>query len=60
MAAHPLAATATTVDVRDRILMPGIHNCHMHSGLLRGTAENLPLLAWLATYVDPAHRALTC
>jgi 5-methylthioadenosine/S-adenosylhomocysteine deaminase len=59
VAAHPLAASATTVDVTDRILIPGIHNCHMHSGLLRGTAENLPLLAWLATYVDPAHRALT-
>ena len=31
----------------------------MHSGLLRGTAEGLPLWDWLRTYVDPAHRALT-
>jgi 5-methylthioadenosine/S-adenosylhomocysteine deaminase len=57
--ADPRSSGAEVVDTTDRILLPGIHNCHMHSGLLRGTAENLPLLAWLATYVDPAHRALT-
>ena len=59
VARHPLAGTATVVDLTGHVLMPGMHNCHLHSGLLRGTAENLPLLEWLATYVDPAHRALT-
>lgn len=59
IAGHPLASAAVTIDMSDHVVIPGIHNCHMHSGLLRGTAENLPLLAWLATYVDPAHRALT-
>ena len=38
---------------------PALHNTHLHSGLLRGTAEDLGLLDWLATYVDPMHRALT-
>jgi 5-methylthioadenosine/S-adenosylhomocysteine deaminase len=41
------------------VVLPGFHNTHMHSGLLRGTAESLSLWDWLETYVDPAHRALT-
>ena len=40
-------------------VIPGLHNCHLHSGLLRGTAESMSLWDWLKTYVDPAHRALT-
>jgi len=59
LAAHPLAAGAIRVDAAGRAVIPGIHNCHLHSGLLRGTAEGLALLDWLRTYVDPAHRALT-
>jgi len=59
VAAHPLAGGADVVDATGRAVIPGIHNCHLHSGLLRGTAENLALLDWLRTYVDPAHRALT-
>jgi 5-methylthioadenosine/S-adenosylhomocysteine deaminase len=54
------AAGATdVVDATGHAVIPGLHNCHMHSGLLRGTAESLSLWAWLRTYVDPAHRALT-
>lgn len=37
-------------------MLPGLHNAHLHSGLLRGTAESLSLWDWLATYLDPAHR----
>ena len=59
VAAHPLAGGAARVDTTGRAVIPGIHNCHLHSGLLRGTAEGLALLDWLRTYVDPAHRALT-
>ena len=59
VAAHPLAADAEVVDVSGCAVLPGLHNTHLHSGLLRGTAEDLGLLAWLATYVDPMHRALT-
>jgi 5-methylthioadenosine/S-adenosylhomocysteine deaminase len=57
--AHPLAANAEVVDATGCAVIPGLHNTHLHSGLLRGTAEDLGLLEWLATYVDPMHRAVT-
>jgi 5-methylthioadenosine/S-adenosylhomocysteine deaminase len=44
---------------RSRILMPGLVNAHMHSGMLRGTAEGLPVWDWLRLYIDPMHRVLT-
>ncbi len=47
------------VDLANHAILPGLHNCHLHSGLLRGTAESLSLWDWLKAYVDPAHRALT-
>lgn len=50
---------AEVVDAAGCVVLPGLHNCHLHSGLLRGTAESLALWDWLKTYVDPAHRALT-
>jgi 5-methylthioadenosine/S-adenosylhomocysteine deaminase len=43
----------------DRLIMPGLVNAHMHSGLLRGTAEGLPVWDWLRLYIDPMHRVLT-
>ena len=57
--ADPRAAGADVVDARGHAVIPGLHNCHMHSGLLRGTAESLSLWDWLRAYVDPAHKALT-
>ena len=54
-----LAGPATVVDASDHAVIPGLHNCHLHSGLLRGTAESMSLWDWLRSYVDPAHRALT-
>ncbi|MGO9196735.1 MAG: amidohydrolase family protein [Acidimicrobiales bacterium] len=57
--AHPLATGAEVVDASGCAVIPGLHNCHLHSGLLRGTAESMSLWDWLKTYVDPAHRALT-
>ncbi|WP_327140702.1 amidohydrolase family protein [Nocardia sp. NBC_01327] len=53
------AADAIVVDATDHAVIPGLHNCHLHSGLLRGTAESKSLWDWLRDYVDPAHRALT-
>jgi 5-methylthioadenosine/S-adenosylhomocysteine deaminase len=53
------AAGADVVDATDHAVIPGLHNAHMHSGLLRGTAESMSLWDWLKTYVDPAHKALT-
>lgn len=40
------------------LLMPGLINTHCHSGLLRGTAEGLPVWDWLQQYIDPMHRVL--
>lgn len=42
----------------DRLLMPGLVNAHLHSGLLRGTAEGLPVWDWLRMFIDPMHRVL--
>ena len=53
------AGEAAIVDASGHAVVPGLQNCHLHSGLLRGTAESLSLWDWLRTYVDPAHRALT-
>ncbi len=53
---HP---TIEVIDLPDRLLMPGLINCHMHSGLLRGTAEGKKLWDWLRLYIDPMHRVLT-
>ncbi len=59
VARHPAAATVARVDASMHAVIPGLHNCHLHSGLLRGTAESMSLWDWLETYVDPAHQALT-
>jgi 5-methylthioadenosine/S-adenosylhomocysteine deaminase len=42
----------------ERLLMPGLINTHAHSGLLRGTAEGLPVWEWLQQYIDPMHRVI--
>ena len=57
--ADPRAAGAEVLDLGGHAVLPGLHNCHLHSGLLRGTAESMSLWDWLEAYVDPAHRALT-
>jgi 5-methylthioadenosine/S-adenosylhomocysteine deaminase len=57
--ADPRSTGAEILDASGCAVIPGLHNCHLHSGLLRGTAESLSLWDWLTTYVDPAHRALT-
>ncbi|MDR3437908.1 amidohydrolase [Telmatospirillum sp.] len=55
VAAHP---DASHRHLRKRLLMPGLINAHCHSGLLRGTAEGLPLWDWLRLFIDPMHRVL--
>jgi len=54
--AHPDAAVR---HYPNRLLMPGLINAHCHSGLLRGTAEGLPVWQWLQQFIDPMHRVLT-
>ena len=56
---RPARRGAEIVDATDHAVLPGLHNCHLHSGLLRGTAESMSLWDWLKAYVDPAHKALT-
>jgi len=48
----------TVENLPNRLLMPGLINSHMHSGLLRGTAEGLAVWDWLRLYIDPMHRVL--
>lgn len=54
-AAHP---EADRIDLPDRLIMPGLVNAHHHSGMLRGTAEHLPVWEWLRLHIDPMHRVL--
>ncbi|UTW56853.1 amidohydrolase [Kordiimonas sp. SCSIO 12610] len=44
-----------TISGDGRILMPGLINGHTHSAmtLLRGFADDLPLMEWLQTYIFP-------
>ena len=44
--------------IPNSILMPGLINAHAHSGLLRGTAEHLPVWDWLTLHINPMHRVL--
>ena len=57
--ADPRSEGAEIVDASGHAVIPGLHNCHLHSGLLRGTAESMSLWDWLEAYVDPAHKAMT-
>lgn len=57
--ADPRAAGAQVIEATGHAVIPGLQNCHLHSGLLRGTAEAMSLWDWLNSYVDPAHKALT-
>ena len=46
------------IDAKRKAVLPGFINTHVHSGLIRGTAEDLPLWEWLRKHVDPKHKAL--
>lgn len=48
----------TVHQYKKALLMPGLVNTHCHSGLLRGTAEGLPVWDWLQQFIDPMHRVL--
>ena len=47
------------IDARKHAVLPGFVNTHSHSGIIRGTAEDLPLWEWLRKYIDPKHHVLT-
>jgi 5-methylthioadenosine/S-adenosylhomocysteine deaminase len=54
-AAHPEAVVEAHGEA---VLLPGLINAHHHSGVLRGTAEHLPVWKWLEVHIDPMHRVL--
>lgn len=59
--ADAIIASDPGVEVKrleNRLLMPGLINTHAHSGLLRGTAEGLPVWEWLEKFIDPMHRVV--
>src|SRR5690554_3388207 len=45
-----------TVELRDHVLIPGLVNAHTHAAmaLLRGIADDLPLMRWLQEAIWPA------
>lgn len=47
------------IDATGKAVIPGLINTHLHSGLIRGTAEDLPLWEWITKHVDPKHKVLT-
>lgn len=49
---------AEELRLEQQLLMPGLVNAHHHSGILRGTAEHLPVWEWLRVHIDPMHRVL--
>lgn len=44
------------VELGDHVLIPGLVNCHTHNPmtLLRGLADDLPLMVWLQQHIWPA------
>ena len=52
----PEYADADIVELPGRVLMPGLVNSHTHASmsLLRGLADDLPLMQWLSEHIWPA------
>jgi len=53
--------TATSlVCLDDHVLIPGLINLHTHAGmnLMRGMADDLPLMTWLNDHIWPAEQAV--
>lgn len=54
--AHASHTAAKHHILQDHVLMPGLVNLHTHAAmtLLRGLADDLPLMAWLKEHIWPA------
>lgn len=50
----------TTIDLRHALVMPGLVNAHTHAAmtLLRGVADDLPLMEWLTKHIFPVEQHL--
>jgi 5-methylthioadenosine/S-adenosylhomocysteine deaminase len=51
---------AETIQLVDHILVPGLINLHTHAAmsLMRGLADDLPLMPWLEQHIWPAEQAV--
>lgn len=60
-ASEDIEAHGEAVDLRGRLLMPGLINAHTHSpaAVLRGYADDYYLRDWLENYIWPAEKHLT-
>ena len=56
--ADKYSSVEAVIDASRKAVIPGLINTHIHSGLIRGTAEDLTLFEWLSKHVDPMHKAL--
>lgn len=54
-------APAARLDLGEALLMPGLVNAHTHASmtLLRGLADDLPLMTWLNEHIFPVEQRLT-
>ena len=52
-------APKETVSLQEHILIPGLINLHTHAAmsLMRGLADDLPLMDWLQKHIWPAEAA---
>jgi len=52
-------APTTSISLPEHVLMPGLINLHTHAGmnLMRGLADDLPLMRWLNERIWPAESA---
>ncbi len=59
-AGGPRPAGARVIDATGHLVIPGLVNAHGHAAmsLLRGLADDLPLMTWLNDYIFPAEAAL--
>jgi 5-methylthioadenosine/S-adenosylhomocysteine deaminase len=58
LAAHARYDAAHTLALPGQVLIPGLVNLHCHAAmsLMRGFADDLPLMAWLQQHIWPAEK----
>jgi len=58
--AFELYQASETIQLTEHILIPGLINLHTHAAmsLMRGVADDLPLMTWLNKYIWPAEQAV--
>ena len=54
-------APDTTVEGKDRLLLPGLVNAHAHTymTMFRGCADDLPFSEWLLFHIEPLEEQMT-